>query len=294
MTMLFDTPWHPGGFTFGVAGLGTRGDAVAQAGTHGKGILADDVELPAEAADEFIYRITTMPPLLTLLRWFDDGGVEAEGPPGVHTGVAERRRNGVVYGSAAFTVVIGGGVLSGGITLDSAAPSGTLGQAGPSQLSGGITLDSAAPGGSISVEPPAQLGGGVTTDDAIAGGVLAGAPAPAPFMPRRSVTLLYSVLDPSALPDLTSKDPTEDLHLVADFAPFTSVSAPVWELLRVGGDDGTEPLVTVGGSSIVGGRVTQRVAGGASGNTYTVRCTAQGPEARTLVAFARLPVRTRA
>lgn len=272
MTMLFDTPWHAGGFTFGVGGLGTRGDAVAQAGTHGKGILADDVELPAEAADEFIYRITTMPPLLTLLRYFDDGGIEAEGPVGVHTGQAERRKNGVVYGTAPFNVIIGGtGVLTGSITVDDAAPSGVLSPA-----------------------PPAGLSGGVVMDDAVASGSFGGAPPPAPFMPRRAVTLLYSVLDPTALPDLTSKDPDEELQLVADFAPFSSVSAPAWQLSRLGGDDGTEALVTVGSASIVGGRVTQRVAGGASGNTYTVRCTAQGPDGQTLIAFGRLPVRTRA
>jgi hypothetical protein len=232
MTMLFDTPWHTGGFAFGVAGLGTRGDAVAQQGTHGKGILADDVALPGEAADEFIYRITTLPPLLTLLNYFDDGGIEAEGPVGLHTGQAERRKNGVVYGTAAFNVLIG-----------------TMGAAPP--------------------PPPA-------------------------FMPRRAVTLLYSVLDPTALPDLTSKDPDEELQLVADFAPFTSVSSPAWQLTRVGGDDGTAPLVVVGAASMSGGRVTQRVAGGASGNTYTVRCTAQGPDGQALIAFGRLPVRTRA
>lgn len=118
--------------------------------------------------------------------------------------------------------------------------------------------------------------------------------APAPFMPRRAVTLLYSVIDPTALPDLTPKDPDEQLQLVADFAPFVDVTSPAWQLSRVGGDDGTAPLTLVGTSSIVGGRVTQRVGGGASGNTYTVRCAAQGADGQTLIAFGRLPVRTRA
>ena len=271
MTFRFSTQRRPGRFTFGPGGHGVRGDAVAQNGTHGRGIIADDVELPAEAADHFAYRITTMPPLLTLFRWFDDGSVEAEGPVGVHTGVAEGRKNGVVYGSAPFYVVIGGGVLAGSITVDDAVPSGVLSPA-----------------------PPAQLTGGVVMDDAQASGSIGGAPPPVPFMPRRAVTLLYSVLDPTALPDLTSKDPEEALNLVADFAPFAGVTSPVWSLARLGGDDGTEPLVTEGPSSIVGGRVTQRVAGGASGNTYTVRCTAQGPDGQTLIAFGRLPVRTRA
>lgn len=173
MTFRFSAPQQPGSFTFGPGGLGVRGDALAQTGTHGRGILADDVALPAEAGDEFAYRITTMPPLLTLFRWFDDGGVEAEGPVGVHTGVAEARKNGVVYGSAPFNVVIGGGVLSGGLTLDDAAPSGTLGQAAPSVLSGGITTDSAQPSGVLSTTQPSVLGGGITLDGAVAQGQLA-------------------------------------------------------------------------------------------------------------------------
>jgi hypothetical protein len=271
MTFRFSAPQQPGSFTFGPGGLGVRGDAVAQSGTHGQGILAQDVTLPAEAADEFAYRITTPPPLLTLFRWFDDGGVEAEGPVGLHTGVAEGRKNGVVYGSAPFFVVVGTAVLAGSITVDDAAPSGVLSPA-----------------------PPAQLSGGVVMEDAQASGNIGGAPPPAPFMPRRAVTLLYSVLDPTALPDLTPKDPDEQLQLVADFAPFVGVTSPAWQLSRLGGDDGTAPLTLVGTSSIVGGRVTQRVAGGASGNTYTVRCTAQGPDGQTLIAFGRLPVRTRA
>ncbi len=81
---------------------------------------------------------------------------------------------------------------------------------------------------------------------------------------------------------------------MADLAPFTSVSSPAWERSPLGGDDDTEPLVLVGAASVSGGRVTQRVAGGASGNTYTVRCTAQGPDGQALIAFGRLPVRTRA
>ena len=120
-------------------------------------------------------------------------------------------------------------------------------------------------------------------------------PPPPPFMPRRALTLLYSVLDPTALPDMTAKDPAETLQLVADFAPFTAVSSPTWQLTRLGGDDGTAPLTLVEGTGfIVGGSVAQNVAGGASGNTYSVRCTAQGPDGQTLVAFGRLPVRTRA
>ncbi len=271
MTYRFSSPQQSGAFTFGPGGLGVRGDALAQAGTHGQGILALDVALPAEAADEFAYRITVMPPLLTLLRWYDDGSVEAEGPAGLHTGQAERRKNGVVYGTAAFNVSIGGALLSGSVQLDGAVASGQLAPAAPS-----------------------QLGGGVVTDDAAASGSLGGAPPPASFMPRRAMTLLYSVLDPTALPDLTAKDPDEVLPLVADFAPFAAVTAPEWELLRLGGDDGTAPLQLVGSSSVAGGRVTQQVGGGASGNTYSVRCTATGPAGETLVAFGRLPVRTRA
>lgn len=128
MTYRFGAIRQVGAYTFGVGGLGVRGADLPLTGTHGPGITALDAVLPAEADDEFMYRITVAPPLLTVFRWFDNGSVEAEGPDGVHIGIAERRKNGVVYGTREFYVLIGvSGGLSGTVTLDDVVASGALG-----------------------------------------------------------------------------------------------------------------------------------------------------------------------
>jgi hypothetical protein len=151
MSYRFGIPRNASSYTFGVGGLGSRGDAVSPLpGEHGPGILSGDPVLPGEAADEFMYRVTTRPPLLTLFRYRDKGEVDAEGPDGVHTGVAERRKNGVVYGSAPFYVYIGvSGSVSGGVVADDAVASGALSPAPPGQLAGGVVAADAVASGDI-------------------------------------------------------------------------------------------------------------------------------------------------
>jgi hypothetical protein len=199
---------------------------------------------------------STTPPLLTLFKWYSDGSLEGEGPVGTHAGVYEGFKNGVSYGQGPFTFLIGVGSLSGVLVADDAAPSGVL-----------------APAPIAPPPPPA--------------------PPPPTFQPVRAVKLAYSVLDQSAQPDLTAKDPAEIITLYADFAPFASVSQPAWSFTRLGGDDGT-PMPTVhGASDIQAAKVYQQVQSGFSGNTYAVRCQATGPNGEVLVASGHLPVRTR-
>ena len=155
MTYRYGAQRHAGSYTYGVGGLGVRGDAIPQSGTHGPGLLAADVVLPGEAADEFMYRVTAVPPLLTLFRYFDDSSVEAEGPPGLHTGQAERRKNGVVYGTAPFFVLIGS-TLGGTVTADDAVASGAFGIAPLTGLSGSVTTDDEVAVGGIATLTPAQ------------------------------------------------------------------------------------------------------------------------------------------
>lgn len=171
MTYRYGASRHPGDYTYGVAGLGVRGDAIPQSGTHGPGLLAADVVLPGEAADEFMYRVTVVPPLLTLFRYFDDSGVEAEGPPGLHTGQAERRRNGVVYGTAPFYVLIGS-TLGGSIAADDAVAAGAMAPAPPAVISGSIASDDAVASGALALVPAAVLSGAVVTADAVPIGLL--------------------------------------------------------------------------------------------------------------------------
>lgn len=245
-----------GAYTWSVGGLGVRGGDIPATGLHGPAIQYPGLVLPAEANDEFMYRVVTAPPLLTLFRYDAYGRVQAEGPDGTHAGVYEGRKNGVVYGQAPFYVLIGvGGSFSGGVTAADAVASGSLAM----------------------VPAPTP------------------SPAPPSFVPRRNVTLSYSAVDLAAVPDLTAKDPAETVRLVADFTPFTPLSSPLptWVISRVGGDDGTANPTMVGSPTFVGNQVQQLVQGGTPGNTYSLRCEARGPNGETLVAAGRLPVRAR-
>jgi hypothetical protein len=252
------------------SGHGVRGADVPITGLHGPAILYPGLSLPAEANDEFRALILTRPPALTLLNIGEDSGLEAEGPDGEHVGTWRGYRNGVPYGPdpSTYTIRIGGLGLSGTVVADDAVASGVLSPA-------------SAP----------VLTGTVTTDAAVASGQLVGAPGPTPFQPVRAMTLMYSVLDPSATPDLTVKAPAEVQELKADFRPFATVTSPVWAIARVGGSDGTPDVALQGGSTTEGNVVRQRVQGGTSGNTYIVTCTANGPNGEVLVASGHLPVR---
>lgn len=135
-----------GAYTWSVGGLGVRGGDIPATGLHGPAIQYPGLVLPAEANDEFMYRVVTAPPLLTLFRYDAYGRVQAEGPDGAHEGVYEGRKNGVVYGSAPFYVLIGvGGSVSGGVTTDPAVASGSFSAAADTQvptLTGTISITS--------------------------------------------------------------------------------------------------------------------------------------------------------
>jgi plastocyanin len=84
-------------------GLGIRGDAVPSTGTHGPGLLFNDISLPGEAADEFMCRIVTAPAgTLTL---YEDSSFAYTGAGG--SGTYQGLKNGVSYGTGAFTIFIG-------------------------------------------------------------------------------------------------------------------------------------------------------------------------------------------
>lgn len=165
MTYRFGTQRNASAYTFGVGGLGVRGADIPQTGLHGGSILKDDPALPAEANDEFMYRVTSVPPLLTFFRYFDNGSVEAEGPAGLHTGMAERRKNGVVYGTREFYIAIG------------------------TSMAGTVVADDAVASGFMSTAPASSLVGAVVTDDVAAAGALQGVVV---IPGRRSVTVNVS------------------------------------------------------------------------------------------------------
>lgn len=160
-TFRFAGPRHNGAFTFGVGGLGVRGADIPSSGLNGPAILFPGLNLPTEANDEFMYRVITRPPLLTLFAYDDYGRVQAEGPDGVHVGVYEGKKNGAIYGTNNFSVNIGAtGQVAGTVTLDGVAPTGSMAPAGPSGIAGGLQLDDAAPSGTVQgyIEPTAVFG----------------------------------------------------------------------------------------------------------------------------------------
>jgi len=93
-----------------------------------------------------------------------------------------------------------------------------------------------------------------------------------------------------------AKDPGETLNATFDFAAglpagVTLDSATVTVSLA-GGADVAVAGVLVGAPVIDGGTVLQRLAAGASGATYTLRCVATLSTGSVLVLAATLPVRT--
>lgn len=139
-----------GAYTYSVGGLGVRGGDIPATGLHGPAIQYPGLVLPAEANDEFMYRVVTAPPLLTLFRYDAYGRVQAEGPDGTHAGVYEGRKNGVVYGSAPFYVLIGfTGDVRGSVATDGAVASGFVAIAPPSSLVGAVVAADCMPSGDV-------------------------------------------------------------------------------------------------------------------------------------------------
>ncbi len=106
----------PGGYHYGLGGLGIRGDAVPDYGAAGPALQYPDISLPAEAADEFRVVLLTTPTLGTLIV-YEDSSFEYSGPDGVHTFSYAGYKNGVLYGTATVTLTIGLG-LAGNLQLD--------------------------------------------------------------------------------------------------------------------------------------------------------------------------------
>ena len=114
----------PGGYHYGRGGLGVRGDAVPSSGVDGASPIYAGLSLPAENADEFRIVILTQPTLGELFV-YEDTSFSFTGPDGVHTWTFEAFKNGVSYGTATVTLVIGEG-LGGNLVIDDILLSGDL------------------------------------------------------------------------------------------------------------------------------------------------------------------------
>lgn len=121
-----DTPYTPGEHHSGDRGLGYAGSSIPSEGTHGPGLLYPGLSLPAENDDEFRLVFTSIPAGLTLETADEDSSIVAiADAPGVYVGTYDAYKNGVLYGSSAWTLNFGDG-LWGAITLDALQPSGSI------------------------------------------------------------------------------------------------------------------------------------------------------------------------
>jgi hypothetical protein len=295
MTHRFGPARNTGAYSYGVGSLGLLGSQLALGGQHGNGIFQlnnGGVTLPGEANDEFTYRIVTAPPLLTLFKWYSDGSLEAEGPVGTHPGTFEGFKNGVSYGQAAFTFLIGVGSLSGAVVADDAAPSGVLSPATVAQLAGTVLADDALASGGVGVAAPAQLGGSVQADDASPSGTVVGYVEPVAVIGSRVVIagkrrtpLHLAGLDVAEVDDIAFRFATVLLPGEAVLS-YACAAEP-----RVGTDARPAPL-RVGAAQKFGPDCIQRVDGSLAepGVTYLLRCEALLNSGRTAVAQAFLRV----
>lgn len=108
MSLRIDTSeWISGALVIGETGLGVRGDAVPSTGTHGAGILYNDITLPGEAADEFRALLLSVPAGGTFFMWEDSSFTATGYPDGTYNGTYEGFKNGVSYGTATYSFTIG-------------------------------------------------------------------------------------------------------------------------------------------------------------------------------------------
>ncbi len=169
------------GTHYGGPGLGVRGDQVPSTGMNGPPPLYDLLTLPADAAKEFMFRVTAVPVGLTFFNAAENGAMQAEGPDGPRVGAFSLYQNGVLLGSDAFTLYFGPQPeLAGGAQMDGVVASGGIAGVPPSSgnLTGSAALDGVAAGGGIAGVPPSSgnVTGNANLDDVAAAGGLAGVP----------------------------------------------------------------------------------------------------------------------
>lgn len=178
MSYLHGTALVPGAYHYGGDGLGVLGSAVPSAGDNGPGYLYNDLSLPADAGKEVRGLIETFPVGLSSFDVLEDSSFSASGPDGVYTFTYRLYVDGADLGSATGTITIGvvsSGTLTGGVTLDDLAVSGSISSFGPGTISGSIAVDDVIAGGSLGANA-AALSGTITLDGMVASGAFQGQP----------------------------------------------------------------------------------------------------------------------
>jgi hypothetical protein len=133
----------------GDRGLGVLGSTIPSTGEHGAALLYNDLDLPAEDNDEFRALITDWPVGLTLFV-NEDSSFTASGADGEYVGEYEGFKNGVSYGTAEFTITIGGATThatSGALASDAATVAGSATHLTLHATSGALEAGSATTAG---------------------------------------------------------------------------------------------------------------------------------------------------
>lgn len=215
--MIDTADWIAGAWTIGDPGLGPRGDSIPLVGEHGGSVLANDIALPGEAADEFMVQVDAGPVGAGTVATNEDGTFTMLGwPDGVYTFDYKAWKNGVPIlnsgggTSTTVTVVIGtpagGGTLSGNATAsDGTAAGGGIVSLPSSSLTGNATAEDGTAAGGIVSTGPAVISGNATAQDGVAGGAIVGVGAS---------TLNFDAMQPFILPSAPGCPwPTAVFHL---------------------------------------------------------------------------------
>ena len=150
------TPPGISGTHYGGASIGVLGSLVPSSGLSGAGYLYAGLSLPADASKEVRGPITRWPTNGTLTAYEDssftytgttDYALYALYVDGVTSSTDIGFGPGI--GKLDLQIGVGGGALSGGVTLDGATASGALAGNNPSALGGNVDLASVSPGGVV-------------------------------------------------------------------------------------------------------------------------------------------------
>jgi hypothetical protein len=115
-----------GAYVIGDVGLGVLGSTVPSTGEHGPSYLYNDLVLPDDAGKEIRGLIVTPPSAGTFFA-FEDGSFTLVGAPdGTYTFVYRLFVDGVDFGTAEATIVIGVDGLQGTAVLSGITASGTI------------------------------------------------------------------------------------------------------------------------------------------------------------------------
>lgn len=218
------------------------------------------------------------------------GSGTGSGSGGTATGTTSAVAGG---GTGTATGSGSGGIATGAAGGSAVAPGGTGSGAGSGSggSASGATADATAMGGT-GVSSGSAYGGTAVGDNPH----LAHGPAShhVRTLPRTWIVKQNRLLNGGKMSALPSKDPEEIKTVTFDFSADaeTIASAEITAVAILGPDDPAAQEVVMGGHSVDGALVMQRIQGGLDGTTYTLRCVGHDADGEVHVLPVLLPVKT--